>query len=42
MTEPDKEQPPIFGSWKNLYTAVLILHAVLITVLYLFSQSYQG
>ena len=36
MNQPD-EPPPFLGTWKRVYTAVLIYVAVLISVLYLFS-----
>ncbi len=40
LTNPDDETPPILGSWKNIYTVVLVLHVVLIILFYLFSNAY--
>jgi uncharacterized membrane protein len=40
VTDPNDETPPIFGSWKNIYTVVIVLHLVLITLFYLFSNAY--
>jgi len=39
MTPPplDDEPPPFLGTWKRVYTAVLLYVAVLISVLYVFS-----
>ena len=36
MNQSD-EPPPFLGTWKRVYTAVLIYVAVLVSVLYLFS-----
>ena len=36
----EAEEPPILGSWRNMYVAVLVLHLVLIVSLYLLSQTY--
>ena len=35
-----EDQPPIFGSWSNIYWAVLILHALIITLFYVFTQAF--
>jgi uncharacterized membrane protein len=40
LISPDDETPPILGSWKNIYTVVLVLHVVLIILFYLFSNAY--
>lgn len=40
VPHPDDETPPILGSWKNIYTVVLVLHVVLIILFYLFSNAY--
>ncbi|HYO77028.1 MAG TPA: hypothetical protein VE010_11240 [Thermoanaerobaculia bacterium] len=32
--------PPILGSWRNLYTAVLLALAVEIALFYLFTRSF--
>ncbi|MEL6143081.1 MAG: hypothetical protein AAFQ37_02055 [Bacteroidota bacterium] len=34
------EPAPILGSWRNLYTFVLALHALIIILFYLFSRAY--
>lgn len=36
----EDESPPFLGSWKNLYTLVIILHALIITLFYLFTHAY--
>lgn len=38
--DPNDETPPVLGSWKNIYTVVLVLHVVLIILFYLFSNAY--
>lgn len=38
MNHPD-EPPPFLGTWKRVYTAVLIYVAVLISILYVFSAA---
>lgn len=35
MTQ-EETKPPLFKSWNRLYAFVLILHAVLIALMYLF------
>ncbi|MCB0637883.1 MAG: hypothetical protein KDC54_14745 [Lewinella sp.] len=38
---PDQEPPPpILGSWTNMYIFVLVLHAVIIFLFYLFTHAY--
>jgi hypothetical protein len=38
---PDQEPPPpILGSWRNMYIFVLVLHAVIIFLFYLFTHAY--
>lgn len=37
----DDSKPPIFKSWNQLYWFVLILHAVLIFIFYLFTEYYS-
>jgi hypothetical protein len=39
LSEND-DSPPILGNWQNLYLIVLVLHAILIAVLYWFTQHY--
>jgi len=34
------DEPPVLGSWRNIYTFVLALHVVLIILFYLFSRAY--
>lgn len=46
MTEiiPENEEldePPILGSWQRMYITVLVLHVIVITLFYLFSQAYS-
>jgi uncharacterized integral membrane protein len=38
--EPGLKGPPVLGSWKNVYWFVLVLHAIIIILFYLFSQAY--
>ncbi|HMQ62300.1 MAG TPA: hypothetical protein PKE06_16610 [Flavilitoribacter sp.] len=38
--DPD-DKPPILGAWTNLYAFVLILHAIVITLFYLFTKVYS-
>lgn len=35
------EKPPVFRSWSRMYAFVLILHAVIITLFYLFTKYYS-
>ena len=37
----ENEQPPILGTWTNIYLTVLGLHVALILLVYLFSQVYS-
>lgn len=37
---PTPEEPPILGSWRNMYIFVLVLHVLLIVMFYLFSNAY--
>lgn len=32
--------PPIFKSWNQMYAFVLIMHAIIILIFYLFTQAY--
>lgn len=36
----ENEEPPVLGSWRNIYIFVLSLHAVIILFFYLFSHAY--
>ncbi len=38
ITPVDDDKPPIAGSWKRLYTFVLLLHLVIIIALYIFTK----
>ncbi len=38
--EPENDEPPVLGSWKNFYTVVLVLHLMLLIAFYLFSRAY--
>lgn len=35
------DQPPILGTWNRLYALVIILHALIITLFYWFTQVYS-
>ncbi len=37
---PPEPPPPLFRSWNQMYAFVLILHALLILLFYLFTQYY--
>lgn len=39
--EEDLGKPPLFKTWRGMYLAVLILHALVIAVLYIFTLNYQ-
>ena len=36
----EDDTPPFLGSWKNLYTLVIVLHAFIIFLFYLFTHAY--
>ena len=38
---PDDEPPPFLGSWKRVYTAVLIYLACVIVSFYLFTRAFS-
>ena len=38
---PEDSRPPIFSTWGQLYAFVLILHALLIFLFWLFTQYYK-
>jgi hypothetical protein len=40
-TASHDEPPPILGSWRNLYTVVLVWLTVLIVVFYFFTQYFS-
>ena len=37
----DDGRPPFLGSWKNVYIAVVLYLAAVITLFYLFTQAYR-
>jgi hypothetical protein len=41
--KPTQEDPPppIFKTWKQMYAFVLILHAIIITLFYFFTEYYS-
>jgi hypothetical protein len=39
MNHPIEEPPPFLGTWRRVYTAVLLYCAAWIAVLYLFTQA---
>ncbi len=47
QTEPgdkkteDQEKPPLFSSWKRLYTLVLLNLVVLIVLFYIFTKVFE-
>jgi hypothetical protein len=36
-----EEPPPILGTWRRLYTAVLVYLAVLIVLFYVFTRAFN-
>ncbi len=42
MKTPIDEPPPLLGTWKRLYTAVLIYLALLIAVFYAFTRAFES
>lgn len=36
----EDEQPPFLNSWNQIYVMVLIIHAVLIFLFYLFTEAH--
>ena len=41
MREVADEAPPLLGSWKRVYIAILIYLACLIAIFYVFTQAYR-
>lgn len=39
--EPEEENPPILGKWKNMYIFVIANLVVLIILFYLFTKYFQ-
>ncbi len=38
---PEDDPPPIMGTWERMYTLVILLHAFIIFLFYLFTQAYS-
>ena len=36
----EDDTPPVLGSWRRVYTVVLVLHLLLILAFYFFSRAY--
>jgi len=36
-----EEPPPVLGTWRRLYTAIVLYLIVLVTLLYLFSRFFS-
>ena len=41
MAESDEEQAPIFGTWRRLYTAVVVYLFFLISLFYAFTVTFN-
>lgn len=41
MSNSDDDRPPFLGTWKRVYTAVLLYLAVLIALFYWFTQAWN-
>lgn len=41
MNKPDEEPPPFLGTWKRVYTAVLLYLVTLIAVFYWFTRTWN-
>lgn len=43
LPPPDNgpDESPILGSWRNMYIFVLVLHALIILLFYLFTRAYS-
>lgn len=37
---PEEDVPPVLGSWRRVYSVVLVLHLLLILAFYFFSRAY--
>lgn len=37
---PEQDSPPILGTWTKMYLFVLVLHALIIFLFYLFTHAY--
>lgn len=36
----EDDRPPVFRTWNQVYAFVLVLHAIIIMLFYLFTQAY--
>jgi len=41
QTKVKEEIPPFFNSWQQIYISILIIHALIILMLYLFTFAYK-
>jgi len=41
MIPPDDEPPPFLGSWRRVYTAVLIYLGCVIVAFYIFTRAFS-
>ncbi|MBI1193495.1 MAG: hypothetical protein GC205_10015 [Bacteroidetes bacterium] len=39
---PELEPPPVLGTWRRMYTVVLVLHVLLIIGFWLFGRYWSG
>jgi len=37
----EEGKPPVFGSWQQMYLFVLVLHALIIFLFWLFTRTYS-
>ena len=37
----DNDKPPFLGTWKRVYTAIVLYLVAVITLFYLFTQAYK-
>jgi len=40
--DPDEAPPPILGTWRRLYTSVLVFLVLIVVLLMLFTLHYEG
>ena len=36
--EPDSERVPVFGAWRTIYVAVVVVNLIAMTLVYVFSR----
>ena len=41
QNQVEEDKPPIFRSWNQLYAFVLVMHAIIILLFYLFTHHYS-